>query len=64
MVAAYAGNSSGIGSWYLSKIGSTDAADTLPMMMDPAFLLDSGMAEGYDFWQHLSGLFYGNLPNV
>ncbi|KAG7040327.1 hypothetical protein JMJ77_0003363 [Colletotrichum scovillei] len=64
MVAAYAENYSGIRSWYLSKIGPTDASDALPMMMDPAFLQDSGMAEGYDFWQHLSGLSYGNLPNA
>ncbi|EXF73563.1 hypothetical protein CFIO01_02855 [Colletotrichum fioriniae PJ7] len=65
MVAAYAENYSGIRSWYLSKIGSTNtASDDMPMMMDPAFLQDSGMAEGYDFWQHLSGLSYGNLPNV
>lgn len=65
MVAAYAENYSGIRSWYLSKIGSTNTApDDMPMMMDPAFLQDSGMAEGYDFWQHLSGLSYGNLPIV
>ncbi|KAK1623866.1 hypothetical protein BDP81DRAFT_331562 [Colletotrichum phormii] len=64
MVSAYAENYLGIRSWYLSKIGSTAAPDAVPTMMDPAFLQDSGMTEGFDFWQHLLGLSYGNLPNV
>ncbi|KAK1658297.1 hypothetical protein BDP55DRAFT_565397 [Colletotrichum godetiae] len=64
MVSAYAENYFGIRSWYLCKIGSTATPDAVPMMMDPAFLQDSGMTEGFDFWQHLSGLSYGNLPNV
>ncbi|KAK7458445.1 hypothetical protein Landi51_01268 [Colletotrichum acutatum] len=66
MVAAYAEIYSGIRSWYLSKIGLTNTAPdaSMPMMMDPVFLQESGMAEEYDFWQHLSGLPYGNLSNV
>ncbi|KAJ0386951.1 hypothetical protein COL922a_003264 [Colletotrichum nupharicola] len=64
LLSSYAENYRAIRRWFLSKVGPTGATSTMPTMMDPVFAEGVGVPEGFEFWQQLSGLTYGALPNT
>ncbi|KAE9578290.1 hypothetical protein CGMCC3_g5695 [Colletotrichum fructicola] len=64
LLSSYAENYRAIRRWFLSKVGPTGATSTMPTMMDPVFAEGVGVPEGFEFWQQLSELTYGALPNT
>ncbi|KAJ3953235.1 hypothetical protein N0V92_010309 [Colletotrichum tropicale] len=64
LLSSYAENYRAIRRWFLSKVGPAGATSTMPTMMDPVFAEGVGVPEGFEFWQQLSELTYGALPNT
>ncbi|KAF4840334.1 Transcriptional regulator WAR1 [Colletotrichum siamense] len=64
LLSSYAEHYRAIRRWFLSKIGPAGATSTLPAMMDPVFAAGVAVPEGFEFWQQLSELTYGALPNT
>ncbi|KAJ0288558.1 hypothetical protein Brms1b_005597 [Colletotrichum noveboracense] len=64
LLSSYAENYRAIRRWFLSKVGPTGATSTMPTMMNPVFAEGVGVPEGFEFWQQLSELTYGALPNT
>ncbi|KAK2734114.1 fungal transcriptional regulatory protein [Colletotrichum kahawae] len=64
LLSSYAENYRAIRRWFLSKVGPAGATSTMPTMMDPVFADGVGVPEGFEFWQQLSELTYGALPNT
>ncbi|KAI8254234.1 Transcriptional regulator WAR1 [Colletotrichum sp. SAR11_239] len=64
LLSSYAENYRAIRRWFLSKVGPAGATSAMPTMMDPVFAEGVGVPEGFEFWQQLSELTYGALPNT